>query len=227
MSDYRRENQQIEGYIKQLREKFVSRGQRFSTSIEEDIAEVRAHLMAMYDAYLELNYSPEEAATLTLTKFGKAEVVFESRGLSPQARNSVAVFVHLTVGAIVGAVASVNLVTSILDSGLSAMPYGAIIGVFVAWWVQQTRRSPLHFGALVAIAGSGAYVPFGLWQISQHALPQAEFGQTWGFVTLFCFLVAFIQRWSWLVSRSQDSSLSTRIADPTGGSYGNSQPLPR
>jgi hypothetical protein len=118
----------------------------------------------------------------------------------------------LTIGAIVGAVASVNLVTSILDSGLSAMPYGAIIGVFVAWWVQRTRRSPLQFASCVAVIGSIAYVPLGLWQISQHALPQAEFGQTWGLVTLFCFLVAFIQRWSWLVSRNQEPSVSTRIA---------------
>ena len=226
MNVYLNENQQIEGYIEQLRKKFASRDQRFSTSIEEDIADVRAHLMAMYDAYLELNYSPEEAATLTLTKFGKAEVVFETRGLSPQTRNNVAVLVHLTVGAIVGAVASVNLVTSILDSGLSAMPYGAIIGVFVAWWVQQTRRSPLHVGALVAIAGSGAYVPFGLWQISQHALPQAEFGQTWGLVTLFCFLVAFIQRWSWLVSMKQEPSLSAHRPDLSGGSFRDGQPLP-
>jgi len=226
MSDYRKENQQIEGYIEQLREKFASRDQRCSTSIEEDIAEVRAHLIAMYDAYLELNYSPEEAATLTLTKFGKAEVVFETRGLSPQARNNVAVLVHLTVGAIVGAVASVNLVTSILDSGLSAMPYGAIIGVFVAWWVQQTRRSPLQFASCVALACSGAYGPFGLWQISQHALPQAEFGQTWGLVTLFCFVVAFIQRWSWLVSMKQEPSLSAHRPDLSGGSFRDGQPLP-
>jgi hypothetical protein len=38
MNVYLNENQQIEGYIEQLRKKFASRDQRFSTSIEEDIA---------------------------------------------------------------------------------------------------------------------------------------------------------------------------------------------
>jgi hypothetical protein len=88
MSVNRNENEQIERYIEQLRERVASRSQRFSTSTEEDIAEVRAHLMALYNAYLELDYSEEEAASLTLSKFGKAEVVFETRGLSPQARNN-------------------------------------------------------------------------------------------------------------------------------------------
>ncbi len=168
----------------------------------EMITEMQTHILALYDAYLELDYSPEEAVTLTLAKFGSADRAVGRRRSNRVSRRAAAAaaMMHIVVGIVAFSVAPMTLETS-GDFSLIPMIFGGFAGYFISRQSIRSENSTTIFALKVAVGSSMGYLSYGLSMVSRSAITLDECLLRTALMAATFLVLGFALRWSWLESK--------------------------
>jgi len=167
---------------------------------EEMVSEMRAHILAIYDAYLELDFTPEEAVTLTLAKFGSADRAVGRRGPSTESRRAAAALIHGLVGIVAFSVAPMTLETALGDFGFAPMIYGGLAGCLISGRAIRSMSKAKTFAMKVSLGASLVYLTYGFLMVSRSAMTLEECFLRVGIMAAIFLILGFVLRWSWLES---------------------------
>ena len=200
------EDDRITQFMETVREAFASERAVSPDLTEEMVSEIRAHILALYNAYLELNYTPEEAVTLTFAKFGNVNQAVGRRIPSKESRRAAAM-IHAVMGIVAFSVAPMTLETS-GDFSLGPMIFGGLAGFLVSRQAIRSRSKVGTFAMKVAVGASLAYLAHGIILVSRTAITLEECFFRWVIMAAIFLILGFVSRWSWLESEKfADSKL--------------------
>jgi hypothetical protein len=196
MTHHHPEDDRIDQFMETVREALASDRTLPSGVTEEMVAEMRTHILSLYDAYLELNYTPEEAVTLTLAKFGSVNQAIGRRIPTKESRRAAAV-IHAIVGIVSFSVAPMMLETALTDFGFAPMIYGGLAGFLISGRAIRTLSKPKIFAIKVALGASLAYLTYGFLLVSRSAITLEECFLKGGIMAGIFLILGFVSRWSW------------------------------
>jgi hypothetical protein len=200
MDNLHSEDDRIDQFMETVREAFTSDRTLPPDLTEEMVSEMRTHILALYDAYLELDYTPEQAVTLTLAKFGSVDRVVGRRGPSKESRRAAAAMIHAVVGIVTFSVAPMMLETALSDFGFAPMIYGGLAGFLISGRAIRSHSKARTFAMKVAVAASLAYLAYGFLLVSRSAMTLEECFVRGGIMAGIFLILGFVTRWSWLES---------------------------
>jgi hypothetical protein len=206
MTHHQTEDDRIDQFMETVREALSSDRTLSPGLTEEMVSEMRTHVLALYDAYLELNYTPTEAVTLTLAKFGSVNQAVGRRIPSKESRRAVAAMIHAIVGIVCFSVAPMMLETALTDFGFAPMIYGGLAGFLISGRAIRTLSKPKIFAIKVALGASWAYLTYGFLLVSRSAITLEECFLKGAIMAGIFLILGFVSRWSW-----QDSE---KFAEP-------------
>jgi hypothetical protein len=201
------EDDRIAQFMETVREALASDRSFAPDLTEEMVSEMRCHILALYDAYLEVGYSSEEAVTLTLAKFGTADRAVGRRTTRKISRPAIVTMLHAVVGIVSFAVAPMTLENPSGDFSLAPMILGGLAGFFISQLAIRSKTRATHFAMKVAAATSLGYLGYGLLMVSQSGMQPQECLLRVAILAPTFLILGFVLRWSWL-----EQNKSTAIA---------------
>jgi hypothetical protein len=197
MTHHQTEDDRIDQFMETVRQALSSDRTLSPGLTEEMVSEMRTHILSLYDAYLELNYTPTEAVTLTLAKFGSVNQAVGRRIPGKGSRRAVAAMIHTIVGIVSFSVAPMMLETALGYFGFAPMIFGGIAGFLISRQAIRSQSKAGTFAIKVSVGASLAYLAHGLLLVSRTAMTLEECLFRGGIMVVIFLILGFVSRWSW------------------------------